>query len=124
MIEIFRLQDELLDEAIASAHRAATRLDHGMPNAPGPYHPAGSKVPNVTSQPAHGAPYLTPSPSKDQMSVNYSDDYTPTKPMDIPPVRQQQKGVVNPQWPTPPYDENDWAAAAAASLYATQQAFR
>jgi meiosis induction protein kinase IME2/SME1 len=53
-----------------------------------------------------------------------SHDYTPTKAVDIPPRVPPKNSVVNPQWPTPPYDENDWAAAAAASIFATQEAYR
>ena len=29
-----------------------------------------------------------------------------------------------PKWPTPPYEENDWAAAAAASIFAVEAAYR
>ena len=116
-------EDELLDEAIASAHRAAKRLDHVPQSA---YQQNRPPIPHVTSEPGyqtHGA-YLTPSPSKDMNGVSFgSHDYTPTKPMDIPRM-PQQKNNINPQWPTPPYDENDWAAAAAASIFATQAAFR
>lgn len=116
-------EDELLDEALASAHRAAKRLDNGPPAT---HQPARPPLGHVTSEPVYTAPYLTPSPSKDQMSVDFvSNDYTPSKPMDIPPMRAQPKQqVVNPQWPTPPYDENDWASAAAASIFATQAAYR
>ncbi|EME89788.1 serine/threonine protein kinase, CMGC family [Pseudocercospora fijiensis CIRAD86] len=115
-------EDELLDEAIASAHRAAKRLDNSLANA---NQQARPHLPQVASEPTYHAPYLTPSPSKDQMGVKFgSHDYTPTKPVDIPAPRPEQKGVVQPQWPTPPYDENDWAAAAAASIFATQAAFQ
>lgn len=113
-------EDELLDEALASAHKAARRLD----NNAGTYQPSRPSMPHVTSEPGYAAPYLTPSPSKDRMGVDFkSHDYTPTKPVDIPPMRVQ-KPAVNPQWPTPPYDENDWAAAAAASIYATQAQYQ
>ncbi|TKA25743.1 hypothetical protein B0A50_05840 [Salinomyces thailandicus] len=117
-------EDELLDEAISSAHTAARRLDA----ATGAHANQSSRppIPHVTSDPGYGAPYLTPSPSKDQMVVSYSsNDYTPSKPMDIPPMRTQKSANnINPQWPTPPYDENDWASAAAASIFATQAQFR
>ncbi|KAK4547261.1 hypothetical protein LTR36_000916 [Oleoguttula mirabilis] len=118
-------EDELLDEAIESAHNAAGRLDHvpGHHNV-GTYQPSRPPMPHVTSEPAYAVPYLTPSPSKDRMGVSYnSHDYTPTKPVDIPQARMQ-KSAVNPQWPTPPYDENDWAAAAAASIFATQAQYQ
>lgn len=117
--------DELLDEAITSAHKAATRLD-GVPSHhhAGTYQPTRPPIPHVTSDPGYAIPYLTPSPSKDKMGVSFgSHDYTPSKPMDIPQARTQ-KAPVNPQWPTPPYDENDWASAAAASIFATQAAYQ
>ncbi|KAK4508075.1 hypothetical protein PRZ48_001812 [Zasmidium cellare] len=118
-------EDELLDEALASVHAAATRLDKGTSNVAGTYQPSRPPIGHVTSEPVYPAPYLTPSHSKDQMNVTYtSNEYTPSKAIDIPPMRPQQKAVVNPQWPTPPYDENDWASAAAASIFATQAQFR
>ncbi|EME49926.1 hypothetical protein DOTSEDRAFT_68671 [Dothistroma septosporum NZE10] len=119
-------EDELLDEALAVAHLAAKNLDNApLLNATATYQPARPLLPQATSEPAFPAPYLTPSPSKDQMNTSYGAmDYTPTKPMDIPPIRAQPQGVVDPQWPTPPYDENDWASAAAASIFATQRAYQ
>lgn len=117
-------EDELLDEAIASAHNAAKRLDHTPPQQEaGAFRPP---MPHVTSDPGayHNTAYLTPSPSKDHNGVSFgAHEYSPSKPVDIPP-RPPPKNNVNPQWPTPPYDENDWAAAAAASIFATQEAYR
>lgn len=118
-------EDELLDEAITSAHKAANRLD-SVPtnNNAGTYQPSRPALPHITSDPGFPIPYLTPSPSKDQNGVSFgSHDYTPSKPVNIPQMRTQ-KNNINPQWPTPPYDENDWAAAAAASIFATQAAYR
>ncbi|KAK4902085.1 Serine/threonine protein kinase [Elasticomyces elasticus] len=119
-------EDELLDEAITSAHKAASRLDvHRGNNYNGTYQPSRPPVPHVTSDPCFSVPYLTPSPSKDFSDVRAGAyDYTPTKPVDIPPMRMQKQGNINPAWPTPPYDENDWASSAAASILATQAAYR
>ena len=117
-------EDELLDEAIASAHNAATRMDNAPQQTPGAYRPP---MPHITSDPGnygHG-PYLTPSPSKDHNGVSFgAHEYSPTQPVDIPPRVPPKNHVVDPQWPTPPYDENDWAAAASASIFATQAAYR
>ena len=116
-------EDELLDEAIASAHKAARRLDTN--NNAGTYQPSRPQVQHVTSHPGYqsaSAPYLTPSPSKDMNGVSFgSHDYTPSKPMDIPRPAVPPKDNVNPQWPTPPYDENDWAAGV---IFAAQEAAR
>jgi meiosis induction protein kinase IME2/SME1 len=109
-------EDELLDEALESAHRAATRLDNGMSTDDDQSTHAQASSHQL---PVYDTPYLTPSPSKDQMGVQFSsNDFTPSKPVDIPPARVQEKGVVDPQWPTPPYEENDWAQSAAASIIA------
>lgn len=111
-------EDELLDEAINSAHTAARRLDHDS------YHSSRPHVQHVTSDPGHHAAYLTPSPSKDMNGVSFgAHDYSPSEPVNIPP-RVASKNYVDPQWPTPPYDENDWAAMASASIFATQAAYR
>lgn len=115
-------EEELLDEALKSAQHAVRGLDHAAStksrlSRPQPHH--------VLSDPGVPGPYLTPSPSKDNNGVSFgSHDYTPSKPMTIPPQAPQQKNIVNPQWPTPPYDENDWAASASASIFATQAAYR
>ncbi|KAK5137366.1 hypothetical protein LTR08_008944 [Meristemomyces frigidus] len=112
-------EDELLDEALTSAHKAAGYLD----TVPHAYQKGLPAMPHVTSDPGFAVPYLTPSPSKDNMGVSYgSYDYTPSKPMNIPQVRTH-KAPADPQWPTPP-DDNDWAAAAAASIYATQAQYQ
>ncbi|KAH9827140.1 Meiosis induction protein kinase IME2/SME1 [Teratosphaeria destructans] len=113
-------EDELLDEAIASAHKAARRLD----GQPGQHQSSRPPLPHVTSDPGIPAPYLTPSPSKDDMIANYaSHDHTPSKAMDIP-TAPPQKCNINPQWPTPPHEENDWAAQVAASIFGSQAGFR
>lgn len=94
-------EEELLDEALASAHKASKRL------ASGP-----------TSNPA----YLTPSPSANRnVSFGHASYSTPTKPVDI---AKRQPQNPDPKWPTPPYEENEWAAAAAASIFAAQNAYR
>lgn len=112
-------EDELLDEVIASAHVAAQHLDSRNHQAARP------PLPHITSEPTYSVPYLTPSHSKDHMNADLTpEEYVPTKAMDIPQPRPQEKAVVNPQWPTPPYDENDWAAAASASIFATQRAYQ
>ncbi|OJD37705.1 meiosis induction protein kinase [Diplodia corticola] len=95
-------EEELLDEALLSAHKASKRM------ASGP-----------TSNPA----YLTPSPSANRnVSFGNGSYSTPTKPVEI--AKRQQPHAADPKWPTPPYEENEWAAAAAASIFAAQNAYR
>jgi len=119
-------EDELLDEVLASASKAATRLDR---NAAAAEKASKTKprpiLSHVVSDPAPvRVPYLTPSPSKENHTITFGQDYynaTPSKAMDIPPP-VPRKDNVNPQWPTPPDDENEWAASAAASIFAAAQA--
>ena len=114
--------DELLDEAIASAHIAAQRLEKGSTDAT--HKPNRPPIQQVFSDPVYRASYPTPAQSKDMNGVGFgSHDYSPSKPVDIPRGPRKQNST-NPPWPSPPYDENDWAAAAAASIFATQQAHR
>lgn len=120
-------EDELLDEALASAHKAARRLDKASQAPKSNVNGLSIAVPrptlpHVTSDPGI-VPYLTPSPSKDNNRFDFTQGETASsKPMDIPGAQQQQKNNINPQWPTPPYEENEWAASAAASIYAAAQA--
>lgn len=107
-------EEELLSEVLASAHKAAKKLDT-------------QKKPVQRSHTDLGpaASYLTPSPSANRNSVGFgqSDHMTPSKPMEITKARDQTDDSVS-KWPTPPYDENDWASSVAASLMATQRQYR
>ncbi|KAK5167871.1 hypothetical protein LTR04_007124 [Oleoguttula sp. CCFEE 6159] len=123
-------EDELLDEAIASAHSAVQRLDRkAQENAATKLNNHTSaestrpQILQVTSDPGLCLPYLTPSPSANRNSVAFGQlDFTPSKPVDIVKTRTQLDS--SSLWPTPPYEENEWAAAAAASIFAAQAAYR
>jgi meiosis induction protein kinase IME2/SME1 len=93
-------EEELLDEALTSAQSAAHNLDKHVQN-----------------------PYLTPASSAHQHGVGYGQPQYTTKPVDIKPQNQQQQSYTS-KWPTPPYEESEWAAAAAASIFAAQAAYR
>jgi meiosis induction protein kinase IME2/SME1 len=105
-------EEELLGEVLASAHKAAKKLDN-QPVAPRHAH----------SHTEPTAVYLTPSPSANRNSAFNQNNYaTPSKPMDISkphPVQPESVG----KWPTPP-DDSDWASSVAASLMATQSLYR
>jgi meiosis induction protein kinase IME2/SME1 len=94
-------EEELLDEALASAQIAAHNLDKHAQN-----------------------PYLTPASSAHQHGVGYGQPRYTSKPMDIVKPQNQQQDSYTSKWPTPPYEESDWAAAAAASIFAAQAAYR
>lgn len=122
-------EDELLDEALASAERAARRLDQTAKASLDqlPVKKTRPTLAHIMSDPVPtSTPYLTPSPSKENNRFQFGRVETSThasKPMDIKtPARP--KADLNPQWPTPPDDENDWAASAAASIFATQADYR
>lgn len=110
-------EEELLSEVLASTHKAVSKLDR---------HDQYQKAPRQ-SQPDLGpaASYLTPSPSANRNGVNFGqNDYiTPTKPLEISKTRTtKDEGPA--KWPTPPYDDSDWASSVAASLMATQSMYR
>ena len=120
-------EDELLDEALNSAHKAAKKLDRQSNPVVSSVHASASRPPiNQTfTDPGYPIPYLTPSPSANKNGISFGVDQTitPTKPMDIMKIRPKNEQPTS-QWPTPPYDENDWAAAASASIFAAQTAYR
>ncbi|OCT54218.1 putative serine/threonine-protein kinase [Cladophialophora carrionii] len=123
--------DELLDEALRSAQRAVRRLDQkGYPKDQAQRHALAQKdynrqsLPQIPSNPAlHGA-YLTPSPSAKRDGVHFNSNTTSTvQPLNITKKRSEHDHVPS-HWPTPPYEENDWASAAANSILATGQMYR
>ncbi|KIW01307.1 uncharacterized protein PV09_07343 [Verruconis gallopava] len=106
-------EEELLDEALANARKAAKKLDNQTQPA---YHtPANAARTQMA--------YLTPSSSAHQHSVAYAEAGCTSKPLDIAKPRQETKDYIS-QWPTPPYEESEWAAAASASIFAAQAAYR
>lgn len=113
-------EEELLDEVLTSTAKANRRLEQ-KPDGPISRPPMGQSSSDLGAQ----ASYMTPSPSANRDGVNFGQAQytTPSKPMNIskphPPTEQ-----VDSKWPTPPYDENDWAASATASIFATQTMYR
>jgi len=105
-------EEELLDEALTNAHKASRTLDHHA--QPAHYTPANAARAQMS--------YLTPASSAHQHGVAYPQSYT-SKPMDINKPRPQPKEYTS-QWPTPPYEESEWAASASASIFAAAQAYR
>jgi meiosis induction protein kinase IME2/SME1 len=119
-------EDELLDEVLNSTHRAARRLDH--------HHKADEQKQRVALKPkddnrqtlpffshhlATPDSYPTPSPSAKRDGVLFGQEAAnPLQPLPITKKRSENEHV-NSLWPTPPYEENEWAAAATASIFAT-----
>jgi meiosis induction protein kinase IME2/SME1 len=120
-------EDELLDEVLTTANAAATRLAQYSKVEEQKQRSAlkqkDNNVQSVTKiqMPGDGAmsaAYPTPSPSAKRNGVLFGQDsITPSQPVNIVKQRPEAEHV-NPQWPTPPYEENEWGAAAAASIFA------
>ncbi len=101
-------EDELLDEVLESTHRAMRKLEREPKTL-------RQSVSNV----GLSNPYPTPSPSASGHQVLFGDGHeavTP-KPLDL------NKNTSEYKWPTPPYDESDWAASASASIWAAGNRF-
>ena len=116
-------EDELLDEVLNSTNRAATRLDqhqkvdgHRQRGALAPNDNIRQPVPYLNTPGSDS--YPTPSPSAKRDGVIFGQtSATPSQPLNIT-KQQSENGAVYSHWPTPPYEENEWAAAAAASIFA------
>ncbi|KAK3683647.1 kinase-like domain-containing protein [Podospora appendiculata] len=101
-------EDELLDEALTSTRQVMNRLENDQ-------RPLRQSVSNVVLASA----YPTPSPSANGHAMIYGDSQeavTP-KPLNLNKKTSEYK------WPTPPYDEGDWAASASASIWAAGNRF-
>lgn len=115
-------EDELLDEALQSANRAARRLNvqstkHDVTQTVIQQDPHRYSVHHVTSNPTMQHAYLTPSPSAKRNGVQFGySAITPSQPLNIANKRSDHDHT-SPHWPTPPYEESDWANAASANLF-------
>ena len=106
-------EDELLDEALNGARRAA----RGLNTDSSPQKDAQRQaMTHITSQPSMHSAYLTPSPSANRDGVQFGSTQTPSKPLNI--TQQKQEEYVPSHWPTPPYEVNEWASRTAANIFA------
>ncbi|KAF2264502.1 kinase-like protein [Lojkania enalia] len=115
-------EEELLSEMLLSASKAAKKLDSHAQRGTD----YQRRVPQQSQSIGPAASYLTPSPSANRNEVNFGHNHqyvTPTKPLDISKSRTTKDEGPS-KWPTPPYDDNDWASSVAASLLATQSMYR
>ncbi|KAK4146475.1 kinase-like domain-containing protein [Dichotomopilus funicola] len=104
-------EDELLDEVLTSTHRAMKRMEK---NEQKQLH-----LRQTVSNAAIADPYPTPSPSASGNVMLFGD----AKEAITPKPLNYNKQAVEHKWPTPPYDENDWAASASASIWAAGNRF-
>ncbi|KKA28079.1 hypothetical protein TD95_005171 [Thielaviopsis punctulata] len=119
-------EDELVDEAMTLTSQPAKDAPAMASNSM----TIATSAPLVTKSLRQSAsampisnPYPTPSPSASGSIALFADQtctplsLTP-KPLDVKkPVENQMK------WPTPPYEESEWAASAAASIWAASNRF-
>lgn len=100
-------EDELLDEVLTSTQRAMKRLETTRK-------PLRQTASNIFLP----DPYPTPSPSTSSHAFFHGDGQVVTpKPLNL------EKETPEYKWPTPPYDESDWAASASASIWAAGNRF-
>ncbi|KAI1506523.1 kinase-like domain-containing protein [Biscogniauxia marginata] len=105
-------EDELLDEVLNSTHRAMKRLDKdGKPN-----------LRQSASNLGLSNPYPTPSPSASGNAVLFGDGQEALTPTPLDPKRNSGRDAQS-KWPTPPYEESEWASSAAASIWAAGNRF-
>ena len=129
-------EDELLHEALNSAQNAAKRMDRR--NKPDETHlkriaqredstrqPLQSTTNlNTSNNMATLNPYPTPSPSAKRNGILFDHNLMaePITPLNI--TKHKPPTEINTRWPTPPYEENEWAASAAASIFAAGSIYR
>ncbi|KAH7040098.1 serine/threonine-protein kinase MAK [Microdochium trichocladiopsis] len=101
-------EDELLDEVLNSTHRAMKKLDNARP------------LRQSQSNVVLSNPYPTPSPSASNNVMLFGDGKEAVTPK---PLNLHKKQSVENKWPTPPYEESEWAASASASIWAAGNRF-
>jgi meiosis induction protein kinase IME2/SME1 len=119
-------EDELLDEVLNSTHRAATKLDRHHKVDEQKHRVALKQrddnrhsMSNFSYHLATPDPYPTPSASAKRDGILFGQEtVTPSQPLNITKKRSEND-YVNSLWPTPPYEENEWATAATASIFAS-----
>lgn len=118
-------EDELLDEALHGVQRAMKRMDRQV------RYTEALAVKDTNRQSLRSSvsvgsinPYPTPSPSAKRNGILFNQTLMnePATPMKI--VRSRETKEANIMWSTPPYEENEWAANAAASIFAVGSTFR
>lgn len=104
-------EDELLDEVLHSASKAARRLAQGETLSDASSNYSRQAPGNDGSRPLP-SPYPTPSPSAKCDGVSFGQQ-------DSTPCRRDEKidhASSNRQWPTPPYEERDWMNTTSSNF--------
>ena len=118
-------EDELLQEALNSAQMVKKNMDrrnrteaehHRKPVTKSAVTP--QSVQSSTDTMAYPNPYPTPSPSAKRNGILFDQNIMAEPVTNLNLAKTRPKEDVQPRWPTPPYEENEWAASAAASIFA------
>ncbi|KAK2810567.1 hypothetical protein FQN50_002824 [Emmonsiellopsis sp. PD_5] len=124
-------EDELLDEVLHSTTKAARHLgqrsvtlDDVTREAIFQKDHAYQSIRRIDASSPVSNPYPTPSPSAKCDGVSFTPDtMTPSKPLRMHKPHADKHNSSR-QWPTPPYDENQWAESTADSIFASSTTFR
>lgn len=101
-------EDELLDEVLTSTHTAMKHME------------SNKGLRQSASNLGLSNPYPTPSPSANGNQILFSDGNEALRPQ---PLDLSKKPQGQTKWPTPPYEESEWAASASASIWAAGSRF-
>lgn len=124
-------EDELLDEALRSTHRAVRRMDQHSQSSSQLHRAALAQkdynrqsLPHIATSASLQGAYLTPSPSAKRDGVQFNTTHSNhSQPLNISKKRTENDHAP-PLWPTPPYEENDWATSAANSIFTAGSVYR
>ena len=120
-------EDELLDEALTSTHRAMKRMGRSndylcqansliQKDQRTPLRQSSSNV-GLTN------PYPTPSPSASGSAVLFGQNVRSTPAKRLEGEKNADGAETACKWPTPPYEEKEWGASAQASIWAAGNRF-
>lgn len=114
-------EDELLHEVLHSANTAARRLGQGSMTMNETTRNSifqDLNQPSLVADHSRHNPYPTPSPTAKRDGPAFISDITPSKPLGMNKPDTQR------QWPTPPYDEAEWARATATDMLSAGKLYR
>ncbi|KAL9103379.1 MAG: hypothetical protein Q9163_001555 [Psora crenata] len=123
-------EEELLQEALNSASTAKKTMDRRRPAEKDLYRKSPAQLDQTpplakpsTTDLASLNPYPTPSPSAKRNGILF-DHSIMAEPVTALGVKTRPDEGLHHRWPTPPYEENEWAASAAASIFAAGSMYR
>jgi meiosis induction protein kinase IME2/SME1 len=118
-------EDELLDEALTSANTAMNKMNRNS-SADCLTPKNASKDQGLRQSASHlglSNPYPTPSPTANGNTALFGQASTPTSSRPLQMNRHKEDADGHYKWPTPPYEGNEWAESAAASIWAAGNRF-